>query len=124
MRRASRGAVGGGRAAVAGGDRGGLRAIIASLPDQLLDGFRLGTGTHADTSKAERVFLAGMGGSAIAGDIFRSWATNRARLPIQVVRDYRLPSYATPGDVLVAVSYSGTTEETLAATAQAGEPRG
>ena len=89
------------------------------MPDQLLDGFRLGTGTHADTSKAERVFLAGMGGSAIAGDIFRSWATNRARLPIQVVRDYRLPSYATPGDVLVAVSYSGTTEETLAATAQA-----
>src|SRR5207245_8910552 len=63
-------------------------------------------------------FLVGMGGSASAGDVFAAWAADRWKVPIQVVRDYRLPSYARSEDLLVSVSYSGNTEETLAATAQ------
>src|SRR6266581_7067273 len=59
-----------------------------------------------------------MGGSAIGGDVFAAWLADRAKIPIQVVRDYRLPAYARPEDLLVAISYSGNTEETLAATAQ------
>src|SRR6266571_3375917 len=51
-------------------------------------------------------FLVGMGGSAIAGDVFAAWAADRSKVPIQVVRDYRLPSYARSEDLLVAVSYS------------------
>src|SRR5437879_9438848 len=59
-----------------------------------------------------------MGGSAIAGDVFAAWVADRCKVPIQVIRDYRLPSYARPEDLLVAVSYSGNTEETLGATAE------
>ncbi len=95
-----------------------MRDIIGSLPEQLEDGLRRGLGTHTELHDANRVLIAGMGGSAIAGDIFTSWVEDRSRVPIQVVRDYRLPSYAQPGDILVAVSYSGNTEETLAATMQ------
>lgn len=99
-------------------DRGRMRDIIASLPEQLAEGLRRGLGTHVDLADANRVFVAGMGGSAIAGDIFTAWVADRSKIPIQVVRDYRLPPYAQPGDILIAVSYSGNTEETLAATAQ------
>src|SRR5207253_9190199 len=59
-----------------------------------------------------------MGGSAIGGDVFASWIADRAKVPIQVVRDYRIPAYGRPEDLLIAVSYSGNTEETLAATTQ------
>jgi len=103
--------------AVAQVDRGGMRDIIASLPDQIAAATRV-SATHFAVDEAQRIFLVGMGGSAIAGDVFAAWVADRSRVPIQVVRDYRLPSYARSEDILVALSYSGNTEETLAATAQ------
>jgi len=104
--------------AVARNDPGKMRDIIASLPEQLVSGMRLGLGSAVELGEAQRVFLVGMGGSAIAGDVFAAWVADRSKVPIQVVRDYRLPSYARSEDVLVAVSYSGKTEETLAAATQ------
>src|SRR6059036_1486490 len=104
--------------AVAQVDPGGMRDIIASLPDQISAATRLGSKAHFPVDEAQRIFLVGMGGSAIAGDVFASWIADRSKVPIQVVRDYRLPAYARSEDILVALSYSGNTEETLAATAQ------
>src|SRR5881397_1610894 len=103
--------------AVAQVDPGGMRDIIASLPDQIAAATRA-SATHFAVDEAQRIFLVGMGGSAIAGDVFAAWVSDRSKVPIQVVRDYRLPSYARSEDLLVAVSYSGNTEETLSATAQ------
>ncbi len=105
-------------AAVAKADPGGMGDIIASLPEQLMEGLRRGLGTPADLRRARRIFIAGMGGSAIAADIFTSWIADRSKAPLRIVRDYRLPPSAQAGDLLVAVSYSGATEETLAAAAQ------
>jgi glucose/mannose-6-phosphate isomerase len=59
-----------------------------------------------------------MGGSGIAGEVFAAWVADRSRIPIHPIHDYRLPSFAKPGDLLIAISYSGNTEETLAATAE------
>jgi len=98
-------------------DPGGMRDIIASLPDQIAAATRA-RATRFAVDEAQRIFLVGMGGSAIAGDVFAAWVADRSKVPIQVVRDYRLPSYARSEDILVALSYSGNTEETLAATAQ------
>ncbi|MGI0148507.1 MAG: SIS domain-containing protein, partial [Thermoplasmata archaeon] len=104
--------------AVARVDPGGMRDIIASLPEQLSAGMKVGTTVRVPIEDAQRIFIVGMGGSAIGGDVFAAWLADRAKVAIQVVRDYRLPAYARPEDLLVAVSYSGNTEETLAATAQ------
>src|SRR5439155_1613216 len=98
---------------------GGMREIIASLPEQLSAGMEVGGSTRVPIDEAQRIFIVGMGGSAIGGDVFASWLADRAKVPIQVIRDYRIPAYGRPEDLLVAVSYSGNTEETLAATAQA-----
>ena len=100
-------------------DRGGMRDIIASLPEQLATGIEAGRAARVPLGDARRIFIVGMGGSAIGGDVFAAWLADRAKAAIQVVRDYRLPSYARPEDLLVAVSYSGNTEETLAATTEA-----
>ncbi len=95
-----------------------MREIIASFPEQLQEGMRRGLGLAADLRGASRVFIVGMGGSGIAGEVFASWVADRSKIPIHPIHDYRLPAYAAPGDLLVAVSYSGDTEETLAAASQ------
>lgn len=94
-------------------DRSGMLAVVASLPGQLLDGYRAAGAVQVDIAEPSRLFIAGMGGSAIAGDIFVSWAADRSKVRMEVVRGYSLPAHADERDVLVAVSYSGDTEETL-----------
>ena len=63
--------------------------------------------------KPESIIVAGMGGSAIGGELFKDWAGNKAEVPIEVIRDYGLPAYVGQKTLAVIVSYSGETEETL-----------
>jgi glucose/mannose-6-phosphate isomerase len=64
--------------------------------------------------------VAGMGGSAIGGALARAALGDRASRPIVVARDYALPSWTTPDTTVLCASYSGNTEETLAAYEAAG----
>jgi glucose/mannose-6-phosphate isomerase len=63
--------------------------------------------------KPENIIVAGMGGSAIGGELLKDWASEQAQTPIEVNRDYSLPAYANQKTLTVIVSYSGETEETL-----------
>jgi len=63
----------------------------------------------------EKIIIAGMGGSAIGGEILQDWLRDELRTPIEVCRDYTLPAYADEDTLVFAVSYSGNTEETLSA---------
>ncbi len=63
------------------------------------------------------VAYAGMGGSALAALLAHSWPALRE--PFEVVRDYDIPAYVDGDTLFVASSYSGNTEETLSALAQA-----
>lgn len=63
--------------------------------------------------------LTGLGGSAAGGDFVRAIFEAQGVCPFMVNRDYGLPGYAGPETLLFAVSYSGNTEETLAAYADA-----
>jgi glucose/mannose-6-phosphate isomerase len=64
--------------------------------------------------------IAGMGGSAIGGLLARAVLGDRASRPIVVARDYALPAWTTPDTTVLCASYSGETEETLAAFDAAG----
>ncbi len=61
----------------------------------------------------ENVIVAGMGGSAIGGELLKDWARGKAQVPIEVSRAYSLPAYANEKSLVLVVSYSGETEETL-----------
>ena len=61
----------------------------------------------------ENVVLAGMGGSAIAGDILKDWIGNEIAVPMETVRGYYLPAYLNEKSLVFFISYSGNTEETL-----------
>jgi len=53
--------------------------------------------------------IAGMGGSGLAAKFLSTWPG--LSVPIQVVQDYNLPAYISNNTLLIAVSYSGNTEE-------------
>ncbi len=84
-----------------------LRALESEIPDLPLG--RTFSG----------VCVVGMGGSAIGGDILRALYEPVLRLPLQVHRGYGLPPTLPPGTLVLAVSYSGNTEETLSAIHEA-----
>jgi glucose/mannose-6-phosphate isomerase len=84
------------------------RAKSLALPDELRG--------------VERVVIAGMGGSAISGDLLAALVADTCPVPIVVNRGYDLPAYVRGKESLfIAMSFSGTTEETLSATQQATE---
>ncbi len=61
------------------------------------------------------IVVTGMGGSAIGGDLVRSFLTGELAIPFYVIRHYTLPAFVGPETLLFASSYSGNTEETLSA---------
>jgi glucose/mannose-6-phosphate isomerase len=58
-----------------------------------------------------------MGGSALAAAVSQSWPGYN--VPFEVVRGYDIPAYVSSRTYFIAASYSGNTEETLSALAQA-----
>ena len=68
-----------------------------------------------DYSNVSKVVVLGMGGSAIGGDLVSGLITGESRVPLMVHRGYTLPAYVDSCTLVVASSYSGMTEETLAA---------
>lgn len=63
--------------------------------------------------KAKKIVLSGMGGSAQGGSIVKDLLAATLKVPIEIVRDYHLPNWVDADTLVIAVSYSGTTEETL-----------
>ncbi len=72
-------------------------------------------------SRPREVIVIGMGGSAIGGDLLKGWVRDRFNSPIEVCREYNLPKYAGPNTLVIAISYSGNTEETLNSFVEAVE---
>lgn len=68
-----------------------------------------------DFADIRNIVVIGMGGSAIAGDLVRSYLAPKLLIPFQVCRDYNLPEYVDDETLVIASSYSGNTEETLSA---------
>ncbi|HET8992106.1 MAG TPA: bifunctional phosphoglucose/phosphomannose isomerase [Candidatus Saccharimonadales bacterium] len=68
-------------------------------------------------SDIKNIVVAGMGGSAFPAVFLQSWPGTT--VPNQIVRDYNLPSYVDEHTLFISSSYSGNTEETLSALAEA-----
>ena len=103
-----------------------MHGALRAFPDHLAEGWRRGAaadGFGLDVSGLNGVVVCGMGGSAIGADLVRALAEPEAPVPVAVVRGYDLPAWVRETTLVVASSYSGGTEETLSAFAEA-ERRG
>ncbi len=94
-------------------DKSNMLEVLDNFPEQCKNALSLPEGI---TVKGEitSIVVCGMGGSAIGGDLLKSYVSN-TKLPVFVNRDYKVPKYVDNYTLVFVVSYSGNTEETLSA---------
>jgi len=105
-------------------DPGRMYAAIKAFPDHLQEGWIRGAAADAFGYEADQfdgVVVCGMGGSAIGGDLVRTLIEPECLIPFQSIRNYDLPGWIGEKTLVIVSSYSGGTEETLSAFAQALE---
>jgi glucose/mannose-6-phosphate isomerase len=108
-------------AAVAAVDSSAQAADILGLPDHLLDAlWRVEAAGLRPFDTPGGLVIAGMGGSGVGGALARAALRPRLSRPIELVRDDTLPAWTGPATLVLCASYSGDTEETLAAYDAAG----
>ncbi len=109
------------RDAIGALDPSGQVNDILDLPEHLRDAlWRVESARVAPQDSPGGLVVAGMGGSAIGGVLAVAVLGDRASRPIFTSRDYALPTWTTPDTTVLCASYSGDTEETLAAYDAAG----
>lgn len=90
---------------------------IKGLSTQVRDAYALASRATLPPAYADvrNITVSGMGGSAIGGEIAAALLADELAIPMSVHRDYGLPAYVGRDSLVIVSSYSGNTEETLAA---------
>ncbi|HEV8472939.1 MAG TPA: bifunctional phosphoglucose/phosphomannose isomerase [Methylomirabilota bacterium] len=91
------------------------RGVLADFPAQCRRARTLEASPPAVFGRPRVVVVAGMGGSAVSGDLLGACAGDGLEVPILVHRGYGLPACAGPDALVIASSYSGETAEVLSA---------
>jgi glucose/mannose-6-phosphate isomerase len=97
-------------------DNGNALGVVGGQPGQLAQQFMI---PDVDGHGLANIVLAGMGGSALAGLFLQRWLRHELKLPLAVERTYDLPAYIDEDSLVIISSYSGNTEEAIAALEEA-----
>jgi glucose/mannose-6-phosphate isomerase len=105
------------------GDPSGMLRQVASAAAQVREGARVADeadlGAVSAGGRPRAIVVTGMGGSGIAGEVLAAVAGPGCPVLVTTVHDYRLPGWVGAADLVIAVSCSGATEETLSAAGEA-----
>lgn len=98
-----------------------MEELVKQFPQLLLEGIELSkNSTLNNTDKQiQNIVICGMGGSGFGGRLVYDWLYDKIDVPINVIQRYNIPSYVNKNTLFIASSYSGNTEETIAATRKA-----
>lgn len=94
-----------------------MKELVSSFTAQLRQAVEIGekaTFTQPST-EIRNVLVTGLGGSGIGGSIIAQIVDQEIKVPLIVNKDYFLPAFVGPETLVIVSSYSGNTEETLAA---------
>lgn len=102
-------------------DPKGMLTLTEAFPEQCRKAREIALAAELPplASVPKLTLLTGLGGSAAGGDFTKALFEAAGKTPFVVNRDYHLPAYVGKGDLVFATSYSGNTEETLSAYADA-----
>jgi len=67
----------------------------------------------AGYKNVSNIIVCAMGGSGLGGHVVASLFKDTLKIPMEVVNGYNLPSYANEKSLVIVISYSGSTEETI-----------
>ena len=102
-------------------DKANFRQLLIDFPKQVEDAIRIGKKfiPKGKQLRIDNIVVNGLGGSAIGGDLLRSYLAEEVEVPFIVNRNYSLPEFVNDHTLVVVSSYSGNTEETIAAHTEA-----
>lgn len=102
-------------------DPKGMYGLFVAFPEQCRQALAIAESVSLEPlgTQPNVVALSGLGGSAAGGDLVKALFEVQCSTPFFVNRDYHLPNFVGLGDLVFCASYSGNTEETLSAYAQA-----
>ncbi len=98
-------------------DHSSMHTLLVDFPKQVEDAVRIGTEAALKPlhHPPRSIVVTGLGGSAIGGDLLRSYLAEDLAMPFIVNRHYLLPEFVDRHSLVLVSSYSGNTEETIAA---------
>lgn len=104
-------------------DVGGMLPAVASGAAQVREARVLsaeaGFARLSAEDRPRSVVICGMGGSGIAGDVFAAVTGSACPVPVLTWRSHGLPTWVGAADLVMVVTCSGETEETLSALDEA-----
>lgn len=100
-------------------DPQGMLDCVDRIADVAGPAFARGGAWTPSLARPRQIVVAGMGGSAISGDLARTLLAPVWDVPISVVRQPGLPRWVGPDTLAIFLSYSGQTAETNQAFDQA-----
>ncbi len=104
-------------------DPGGMLRQVASSAAQVRSAVRacseVDLSPVANPGRPRAIVVAGMGGSGIAGDVLAAICGTGNSMQVVTSHGYQLPGWVGAADLVIAVSCSGSTEETLAVATEA-----
>jgi glucose/mannose-6-phosphate isomerase len=93
-------------------DPDGFLTSLSRFPEQVHTALELEVPIEREPAS---IVIAGMGGSALGGQLVADLVRDQLRIPLIIHRDYVLPEFVDASTLVIASSYSGNTEETLSA---------
>ena len=104
-------------------DPGGMLRQVASSAAQVRSAVRacaeVDLSPVTNPGRPRAIVVAGMGGSGIAGDVLAAICGTGNSMQVVTSHGYQLPGWVGAADLVIAVSCSGSTEETLAVATEA-----
>ena len=103
-------------------DIGNMFGVLKNFHNQVKEAITISNKfdfSAINVSLLRNIIITGLGGSAIGGDLIRSYTYYEINIPVSVNRNYTLPSFANKDTLVIVCSYSGNTEETISALKEA-----
>jgi len=94
-----------------------MRETILDFPKQFKEGIERAKDIRVE-GRFENIIICGMGGSALPADLLLTYL-NDLKLPFYIHRSYNLPPQAIKESLIICISFSGNTEETISAFKEA-----
>ncbi|HXB39961.1 MAG TPA: bifunctional phosphoglucose/phosphomannose isomerase [Bacteroidia bacterium] len=93
-----------------------MKKLVENFPNQLIEALQIAASSKISAGKnIQNVLITGLGGSGIGGTIVSELANKQSKIPVNVSKDYFIPSYVNENTLVIVSSYSGNTEETISA---------
>ena len=98
-----------------------MKELVKRFSTQLREALEIAQRYQFKTQKVafSNILLTGLGGSGIGGTIVQDAVRNQLAIPFTINKEYGLPHFTGSKTLVIVSSYSGNTEETVAALEEA-----